>query len=101
MAYFPNGQAGLYLDEQCMDCLHDDPDVGCPIAFIQMEYNYTQLDKGQEQLREALNYLVNEKGDCQLKPLINKEKSANMNHPALKRPLVFGDDEQINALKGK
>lgn len=25
----------------------------------------------------------------------------NMNHPALKRPLVFGDEEQIQALKGK
>lgn len=72
MAYFPNGSAGEIFDNQCAGCLHNDPEVGCPIAFIQTHYNYDQLNEGNKQLREAINFLVDEKGQCEMKPLIDK-----------------------------
>lgn len=70
MAYFPNGSSGMEFDEGCMDCLHEDPDYGCPIAFIQMNYNYDQLDDGNEQVKEILDYLVDQKKGCILRDKI-------------------------------
>ena len=72
MAYFPNGTAGDILDQQCAKCLHHNPDIGCPISFVQTHYNYDQCDDGLEKMQELLNILVNEKGICQMKPLIEK-----------------------------
>jgi len=72
VAYFANGTEGMIFYEQCINCLHEDPGVGCPIALVQMIYNYEQLDKGNEKLRECLNHLVNESGICQMKPLIDE-----------------------------
>ena len=68
MAYFPNGTAGMAFDNQCMACLHEDPDIGCPIALIQGTYNYDQI--GNEKLREVLSLLVDDKELCQMYPLI-------------------------------
>ncbi len=67
MAYFPNGSSGAILDEQCAECLPEDP---CPIAFVQIEYNYEQCNAGQEKIRELMNILVNEKGECQMKKYV-------------------------------
>jgi len=68
MAYFPNGTAGEVLDEQCHQCLHAMNDgVLCPVYYVQMEYNYKQCDDGQECLRAAMNLLVNEAGECQMR----------------------------------
>ena len=72
MAYFPNGTSGMIFDEQCSECIHEDPTALCPIANVQMEYNYFQCNKGQEKLRECMNFLVNEKGYCQMKIQIEK-----------------------------
>jgi hypothetical protein len=72
MAYFPNGCAGEILDNQCSECKLPD-DAPCPILFVQMTYNYDQIgDDGEEtQLAEVMNLLVNEKGICQMKPIID------------------------------
>lgn len=70
MAYFSNGTEGMILDEQCAVCIHEDQDAGCPIALVQMLYNYDQI--GNDDLQAAMNILINEKGRCQMKPLIDK-----------------------------
>lgn len=71
MAYFPNGTAGEYLTEQCNNCLHGiKDDIVCPVAVVQMSYNYDQLDEGNEALQEAMNELIDENGDCQMKKAI-------------------------------
>lgn len=87
MAYFPNGSAGEHLENQCGACLHGrDDDIGCPIAHVQMEYNYSQ--GGNEDLEAAITIMINEKGDCQMKPLIDKfykakEKPVDNTHRSL------------------
>ena len=44
MAYFSNGTEGEKLDAQCSECLHgsDDLTILCPIAAVQMDFNYVQ-----------------------------------------------------------
>ena len=70
MAYFPNGTAGMILDSQCGECIHEDPDAGCPIAMVQMEYNYEQI--GNDNLEKCMNALVSEEGVCLMKLAIEK-----------------------------
>lgn len=65
MAYFPNSSAGEVLDSQCAQCpLGDGP---CPVASVQLLYNYDQLEDGQEKLQSALTTLVDEAGICQVR----------------------------------
>lgn len=66
MAYFANGTEGDVLEEQCSTCPLGEK--GCPIIHVQMMYNYDQI--GIPKLREAMNMLVDEKGKCQLRPLV-------------------------------
>lgn len=101
MAYFPNGSSGEVLDMQCCDCLPYDP---CPVAWVQLEYNYEQCKEGQEKMRALLNCLVDEKGKCKMKQYVKPrltETRMKANNSALERKLVFGDREQIDALKGE
>ena len=70
MAYFSNGTEGMVFDEQCLDCLHIDPDIGCPIALVQLNFNYDQV--GNKKLEEAMDCLIDKDGKCQMKPLIDK-----------------------------
>lgn len=74
MAYFSNGSDGMYLDAQCDECIHANPEASCPIACVQLMYNYDQLDKGNEKLRKAMNVLIDEKGNCQMKIQIDRIK---------------------------
>ena len=72
MAYFSNGTEGAILDVQCMKCRL--ADEACPIAIVQMDYNYDQIeleDKGFPQLRKAMNELIDKKGICKMYELIN------------------------------
>lgn len=72
MVYFSNGSEGDALDDQCIECLHNEDILGlCPIVEIQMEYNYKQCDKNNKDLRAAMNRLVDENAHCRMKPLIN------------------------------
>jgi len=73
MAYFSNGTEGMYFDEQCHNCIHGmNDEVMCPIVYVQTTYNYDQLNKGNEQLRDAMTYLVDERGDCQMKKVMEE-----------------------------
>ena len=67
MAYFSNGTEGDILDRQCAECLPHDP---CPIAKVQVRFNYTQCKKGQEELRRCMNMLVDEEGQCLMKQYV-------------------------------
>lgn len=67
MAYFPNSTARAVLDNLCAECPISD-DAPCPILFVQMVYNYDQVDIPK--LREAMTVLVDEAGTCKMRPLI-------------------------------
>lgn len=82
MAYFPNATAADVLDAQCADCPlghgWNDRRQGelfdaereprpCPVLFVQLEFNYKQLDDGNADLRRAMNALINESGECQVR----------------------------------
>jgi hypothetical protein len=72
MAYFANGSEGATLDDQCCECILCDEahEICCPILAVQMTYNYDQV--GNDDLRAAMNLLVSKKGECQLKPYLDK-----------------------------
>ena len=100
MAYFSNSSEGAYFDAMCAECIHKDEDALCPISAIQSMYNYDQLKKGNEDLKEAMAILVNDDGECQMLPFIEELKGkVNKNRKCFQRPLVFGDEEQIAALQ--
>lgn len=75
MAYFANGTEGMILDEQCSACLIPD-DAPCPILLVQMHYNYDQVVDGglDNDLAKAINMLVNEKGQCQMKLILDETR---------------------------
>ena len=98
MAYFSNGTEGMKLDDQCAECIHADEDGCCPVAFVQMEFNYSQLDDGNEDLRKAMEILIDKNGDCNMKKAIDSMGKNLQNKKCFQRPLVFGDEEQIAAL---
>ena len=59
MAYFANGEEGRNFEAKwCSRCVHDIED-DCPLMMVHLLYNYEQLDKGQEKLRDALSNLIN------------------------------------------
>lgn len=92
MGYFPNSCAGEVLDRQCGDCplgygwsnprqrkLFEDParePKPCPVAFVQLNYNYDQLKTGNEQLREALGFLIDSNGVCMTRALLVEIREA-------------------------
>lgn len=67
MAYFPNGTSGEVLDNQCCDCIHEDEWSWCPVYAVQSLFNYDQVEKGQEKLKQAINMLVGEDGKCHVR----------------------------------
>lgn len=69
MAYFSNGSEGMCFDEECMGCKYgEDP---CPIAFIQMEFNYEAVNN--KTATKILNYLVKNNGSCAMKQAFIKD----------------------------
>lgn len=66
MAYFSNGSEGQAFYDECTSCPIEMNE--CPIHGLQMLMNYDQIGSGL--LRSALNELVNDKGECHMKPLI-------------------------------
>lgn len=69
MAYFPNGSSGEHLDAQSMTCpVGADPDAPCPVLLVQLTYNYEQHD--HPKLKDAMNLLINEAGNCQMRKVM-------------------------------
>lgn len=62
MAYFSNGSEGMVFDDQCAKCKFGKSP--CPIALVQMEYNYDQLKDESGTARKILSTLVRDDGTC-------------------------------------
>ena len=79
MAYFPNGTAGLMLDEQCSGCILGE--VACPIWYVQQHFNYADenVTKGSK-LQECLNLLISEDYECALLKLLPEAAPALVHH---------------------
>jgi len=88
VAYFSNSSEDV-LSAQCSDCPlgygWNNPDQQtlfdreaipepCPVAFVQMQMNYDQIDKGQEKLRSVLTSLVDNKGTCQVREILVRRR---------------------------
>lgn len=62
MAYFSNGSEGMVFDDQCAKCRFGDKP--CPIALVQIEYNYDQHNDKSGTATKILNTLVKDNGEC-------------------------------------
>jgi hypothetical protein len=71
MAYFANATEGDQLEMQCETCPVGDE--ACPIKLVQLVHNYDQC--GNDQLKQAMNVLIDEEGQCQMLPLLLKRAS--------------------------
>ena len=71
MGYFSNGSEGMALDAECIECAAF---TGCPIALVQLMYNYDQV--GNQLAGDILNTLVKQKDGeyigCQMKKIIDE-----------------------------
>ncbi len=71
MAYFSNGSEGMLHHLECAECIL--ADKFCPIASVQMSYNYDACNN--KTATAILNNLIKqtESGDyvgCQMRPLL-------------------------------
>lgn len=73
MAYFANSCEGDHLENQCARCPYGK--LPCPIYYVQMEYNY---DYKIEIVKNILDSLIGEDGDCYLLKLIEKKEAENV-----------------------
>ena len=62
MAYFSNGSEGMVFDDQCQKCKYGKSP--CPIALVQMDYNYDQCRDTTGTATKILDILVSDKGVC-------------------------------------
>ena len=79
MAYFSNGSEGAVFEEQCSKCkygLHD-----CPIAFVQMEYNYEACNN--DVATRILNQLVKPDGTCTMWEMAKQDFAIDPNQQKL------------------
>lgn len=75
MAYFSNGSEGSCFD--CANCKYQDKP--CPIALVQMEYNYEAVNNTVA--TKILDALVKQDGTCTMFEMAKKD--------------LFKDDNQI------
>jgi hypothetical protein len=74
MAYFSNSSDGSNFDRRCGDCRAFMRQ--CPIAFVQISYNYDQitaLNQGDETAKLILDALVDDEGKCRMFEIMQKE----------------------------
>ncbi len=71
MAYFSNSSDSGVLEKQCDECRVPDGSP-CPVLFVQMHFNYTQNDKKNKDLRDAMTSLIDESGLCLMKKELDK-----------------------------
>lgn len=75
MAYFSNGSEGMVFDDQCSKCKYGDKP--CPIALVQMEYNYSAVNN--EVATKILNTLVANNGTCSMWALAKSDFAIDPN----------------------
>jgi formate hydrogenlyase subunit 6/NADH:ubiquinone oxidoreductase subunit I len=67
MAYFSNGSEGMVFDDQCNKCKYGKE--ACPIAAVQMLYNYDAVkaeNNGDKTASLILDALVSDNGTCNM-----------------------------------
>lgn len=69
MAYFSNGTEGMCFDEQCLKCRYGEKP--CPIACIQMNYNYEACNN--KTASAILDDLVKNNGTCMMFKAFQKD----------------------------
>lgn len=62
MAYFSNGSEGMVFDDQCAKCKFGQHP--CPIALVQVAYNYDQHKDQSGTAAKILGTLVRNDGTC-------------------------------------
>ena len=59
MGYFSNGTEGMDYEERwCDRCVHQDPNVLCPIWAVHYLFNYDALKEDHEMARQILGLLI-------------------------------------------
>lgn len=81
MAYFSNGSEGMVFDAQCAKCKFGDKP--CPIAAIQMIYNYDQLNDKTGTARKIMNELVKDDGTCTVYEMAKQDFGIDQNQMKL------------------
>lgn len=71
MAYFSNGCEGGGFDDQCAKCKYGKSP--CPIALIQIEYNYDQLKDTTGTARKIMDTLIKQDGTCAVFEMAKQE----------------------------
>lgn len=79
MAYFSNGSEGSCFDYQCSICKYGQQP--CPIALVQMEYNYDQHNDKSGTARKILDTLVDDDGACAMFKQFEKDLTLNNKLP--------------------
>lgn len=67
MAYFSNGSEGMVFEDQCAKCKYGAK--ACPIALVQMLYNYDAVkaeNAGDNTATLILDSLVQNNGTCNM-----------------------------------
>jgi formate hydrogenlyase subunit 6/NADH:ubiquinone oxidoreductase subunit I len=92
MAYFSNSTDGSVFDYQCSLCKYGEEP--CPIAFVQMEYNYEACNN--KTARGILDSLVKDDGTCEMFRQFEKDFSLEKQQkesPSLFE-VVFGENNK-------
>ena len=59
MGYFSNGSEGEHWEiKNCNVCANHSDERGCAVMDVHLVFNYDQLNKDNEQLREAMDMLI-------------------------------------------
>jgi len=81
MAYFSNGTEGAVFEDQCAKCKYGQ--LPCPIAFVQMEYNYEQHNDKTGTTTKLLNELVKDDGSCSIYEAFKDDLAIDINQMKL------------------
>ncbi len=90
MAYFSNSDAGLCFAEQCSRCKYGED--CCPVALIQMQYNYSQFQNAD--VKQILDWLVKNDGTCTVFELMEKDLAIKDDSQLSLFDEVFGKEEK-------
>lgn len=81
MAYFSNGSEGMVFDDQCAKCKFGQSP--CPIALVQIMYNYDQHNDKSGTATKILESLVKDDGTCTMWELAKSDFSIDPNQLTL------------------
>lgn len=81
MAYFSNGSEGSTFEDQCASCKYGQ--APCPVAYIQLTYNYDQVNDKTGTATEIMNLLVKADGTCTMREMCKQDFAIDPNQLSL------------------